>query len=153
MTDDYTDDLDALADVPVDEGEIAQGRKDALVPAGWYTTDPEQLAVTVGKSEKTGRPYARAFGVMTGPEEGRVGFSWSWQRANRREESGEDTGKPDGMYRNYMTLVGLYEKSVGAKPKTVREVNEFVGTTPLQVRVIQTRQDDNMVVALRLPPA
>lgn len=154
MTDDYTEDVqvDALADIPVDEGEVQQGLKDASMAAGWYTTDPEVATVTTGKSEKTSRPYARFFGRVVGPEDGRIGFGWSWQRENRMTPDGQDTGKPDGMYQNYITLVQLYQRAFEVKPQTVADVNKFVATTPLQVRIVKGRDGGNFVVALRLPP-
>src|SRR3990167_839134 len=140
--------LDSLADVPIDTGEVAQGAKDAKMTAGWYTTDPEAAVVKVGKSEKNGRAYARFFGRVVGAEEGRIGFAWSWIRFNRVRDGG-DTGKPDMLYKAYVDLVGLYEKAFEAKPEKVSDINRFVETTPIQVRVIPGN-DDPMVVQFRL---
>ena len=144
--------LDTLADVPVDTGEVAQGLKDASMPAGWYTTDPEQGVVSVGRSEKTNRPYARFFGVITGAETGKYGFGWSWERHNRVTD-GVDTGKPDQMYKNYATLVTLYEKAREEKPKKVSDVNQFVAGTAIQIRLVPGRDGgDPFMVAMRLVP-
>ena len=142
--------LDLLADVPVDDSEVAQGLKDSKATPGWYTTDPENLVVKTGKAAKTGRAYARAFGLMTGPESARIGFAWSWERQNWKDADGTDTGKPDGLYKNYVTLVALYTKACEAKPKKVSDVNAFVQQTPIQVRVIVKKNGYEDVVAFRL---
>lgn len=129
--------LDALADVPVDMGEVEQGQKDASMAKGWYTTDPEVAAVTVGKSEKTGRPYGRYFGRVFGPEDSKFGFGFSWQRENRKDKDGVDTGKPDGMYETYTHLVALYKKATGENPKTVNgDLIPFLTSGPFQLHIV-----------------
>ena len=136
--------LDQLADVPVDMGEVEQARKDASLARGWYTTDPENSVVTVGKAKDSGRLYARFFGVVSGPEEGRYGFGWSWERRNRIID-GVDTGKPDGMYQTYTNLLKLYQSVAGEAPKKVSDLNEFVRVTPLLVNIIQGKDGGNFL--------
>lgn len=144
--------LDTLADIPVDMGEVTQGLKDASLPAGWYTTDPELGIVSVGRSDKTSRPYARFFGAITGPESGKYGFGWSWERHNRIVD-GVDTGKPDQMYKNFATLVTLYEKAHEERPKKVDDVNKWVASIPIQIRLVPGRDGgDPFLVAMRLVP-
>lgn len=142
--------LDVLADVPLDEGEVQKGKADSLLKVGSYTTDPENTMVRVDKSKGDGRPYARSFGIVRGPEEGRLGFAFSWERRNRVID-GFDTGKPDFLYRNYCRLFDLYTETMEAKPKKATDLVHFVQTVPLKLRVIQ-RQDgsDNMVVNISL---
>ena len=143
----YTEDanLAALADGPVDMGEVDRGAKDASIAKGWYVTDPENSTVTVGIAKDSGRNYARYFGKVVGPEETMWGFGWSWERRNRITKDGENTGKPDNMYQTYINLVTLYTKVHRESPKRVSDLNAWVRRTPLQVNIIQGKSGGNFL--------
>ena len=143
--------LDSLADVPVDESEVAQATKDALPKAGWYTTEPEGATLKVGKAEASGRPYGRFFGKAVGPEDARLGFGFSWERRNRIVD-GVDTGKPDQMYVNYTRLVAMYKASQEVAPSKVQDILTFLASVPIQMRIVPNRDGtDYFVVGLKLP--
>mgnify|MGYP001576305371 FL=1 len=149
---DYDAEIDVLADVPIDEGEVQKGKSDSLLAEGRYTTSPEDTITRTAQTRDGRRPYASVFGVVNGPEPGRIGFRFSWIRQNRAID-GVDTGKPDSMFKNYCKLVDLYAQAYpGEKPKKVTDLYHFVTTMPLQYRVIKNREgDDNMVVNISLP--
>ena len=88
--------------------------------------------------------YARFFGVVRGPEEGRYGFGWSWERQNWVEE-GVDTGKPDRMYQTYTNLVALYRTAHGEPPKTVGDLHTYLRTTPIMVNIIKGKNGGNFL--------
>ena len=155
----------------VSEEEVKQTEKDSILPQGTYTTVPE-FKVTLG--EKDGRKNARLFGRIFKVEEngdetkGAIGYPLSWQRRNKMEEikdestgvviDKKDTGKPDYLSKMFAQAVKAYTVAFGEAPTEVDNegtVNINIGKVitylrdyPHKIRVIQTQNNENMVVAI-----
>ena len=155
----------------VSEEEVKQTEKDSILPVGTYTTIPE-FKVTLG--EKDGRKNARLFGRIFKLDEndqetkGAIGYPLSWQRRNKIEKIKEettgvvieekDTGKPDYLSKNFTQAVKAYTVAFGEAPTEVADdgtVNINIGKVisylrdyPHKLRIIQTQNNENMVVAI-----
>ena len=162
--------VDDLFKQYVSEEEVKQTEKDSILPVGTYTTIPE-FKVTLG--EKDGRKFARLFGRISKVDEkeeetkGAIGYPLSWQRRNKIErtknEAGivteeKDTGKPDYLSKMFTQAVKAYTVAFGEAPTeldNVGNVNINIGKVitylrdyPHKLRVIQTQNNENMVVAI-----
>ncbi|KKN66140.1 hypothetical protein LCGC14_0474300 [marine sediment metagenome] len=155
----------------VSEEEVKQTEKDSILPVGTYTTIPE-FKVTLG--EKDGRKNARLFGRIFKVDEhdveikGAIGYPLSWQRKNKFEEikdestgvviDKKDTGKPDYLSKMFAQAVKAYTVAFGEAPTELDDagtVNVNIGKVitylrdyPHKVRVIQTQNNENMVVSI-----
>lgn len=155
----------------VSEEGVKQIEKDSILPQGTYTTIPE-FKVTLG--EKDGRKNARLFGRISKVDEndvetkGAIGYPLSWERRNKIERiKDKDTGvvieeketdKPDYLSKNFAQAVKAYTIAFGEAPTELDEqgnVNINVGKVisylrdyPHKLRVIQTQNNENMVVAI-----
>ena len=155
----------------VSEEEVKQTEKDSILPVGTYTTIPE-FKVTLG--EKDGRKFARLFGRISKVDEkdeeikGAIGYPLSWQRRNKLEKikdeatgvviETKDTGKPDYLSKMFTQAVKAYTVAFGEAPTEVDDqgvVNVNIGKVitylrdyPHKIRVIQTQNNENMVVSI-----
>ena len=155
----------------VSEEEVKQTEKDSILPVGTYTTIPE-FKVTLG--EKDGRKNARLFGRIFKVDEhdeetkGAIGYPLSWQRRNKLEKikdestgvviETKDTGKPDYLSKNFTQAVKAYTVAFGEAPTEVADdgtVNINIGKVisylrdyPHKLRIIQTQNNENMVVSI-----
>ena len=155
----------------VSEEEVKQTEKDSILPVGTYTTIPE-FKVTLG--EKDGRKNARLFGRIFKLDEhdqetkGAIGYPLSWVRKNKLEKikdettgvviEEKDTGKPDYLSKMFAQAVKAYTVAFGEAPTEVDDegtVNINIGKViaylrdyPHKIRVIQTQNNENMVVAI-----
>lgn len=159
--------LDELLEQQVAMDQVKQAEKDLLLPAATYTTVPA-LKLKLTRNDQ-GRQFARFFGgivasLESGEEvKGNVGFSISWERANRLDrETGGDTGKPDNATKLYVQAVAAYKKAYGEAPSTTGDVIKYLRDYPVRVRVIQIGvpternpepdgEAGNMVVAISAP--
>ena len=155
----------------VAEEEIKQTEKDSILPQGTYTTIPD-FKVTLG--EKDGRKNARLFGRISKTDEndvetkGAIGYPLSWIRKNKIEKikdettgvviEEKDTGKPDYLSKMFAQAVKAYTVAFGEAPTELDDagtVNVNIGKViaylrdyPHKVRVIQTQNNENMVVSI-----
>jgi len=160
--------IDDLYSMQVSEEEVKQTEKDSILPIGTYTTTPE-FRVTVGN--KNGRRFARLFGKITLAQEGKedikgaIGYPLSWDRRNKiikvtDDETGavteKDSGKPDYLSKNFVQAVKAYTVAHGEAPldeKDPTKINPGLVVAYLRdyahrLRVIQTQNNENMVVAI-----
>ena len=167
--------VDDLFQQFVSEEEVKQTEKDSILPVGTYTTVPEgKPAWTVKIGEKDGRKFARLFGkivlIKENEEEvsGSIGYPLSWQRRNKLEKikdettgvviETKDTGKPDYLSKNFTQAVKAYTVAHGEAPTEVDDqgnVNINIGKVitylrdfPHKLRIIQTQNNENLVVAI-----
>lgn len=135
-----------IFDAPMNNTEAKAEEKKLLLPEGWYTTDGE-LSLTP-KTTDEGRRVARYFGGITfnkDPERtGKIGFGFSPDVVYKE---GED--KADFGYRLFLSARKAYIESTGTEPATIADVVRYVERTPVQLRVIQTPDNENLVVAIR----
>ena len=155
----------------VSEEGVKQIEKDSILPIGTYTTIPE-FKVTLG--EKDGRKNARLFGRISKTDEndveikGAIGYPLSWERRNKIErikdtDTGvvieeKETDKPDYLSKNFAQAVKAYTVAFGEAPTEVDDkgnVNINIGKVitylrdyPHKLRVIQTQNNENMVVSI-----
>ena len=163
--------VDDLFQQFVSEEEVKQTEKDSILPQGTYTTIPE-FKVTLG--EKDGRKNARLFGRIIKTDEngvetkGAIGYPLSWQRRNKLEKikdettgvviEEKDTGKPDYLSKNFAQAVKAYTVAHGEAPTelddqgnlnvNVGKVITYLRDYPHRLRVIQTQNNENMVVSI-----
>ena len=163
--------VDDLFKQYVSEEEVKQTEKDSILPVGTYTTIPE-FKVTLG--EKDGRKFARLFGRISKVDEhdqetkGAIGYPLSWQRRNKMEQikdettgiviEKKDTGKPDYLSKMFTQAVKAYTVAFGEPPTELDDqgtVNINIGKVitylrdyPHKIRVIQTQNNENMVVSI-----
>ena len=155
----------------VSEEEVKQTEKDSILPQGTYTTIPE-FKVTLG--EKDGRKNARLFGRISKTDEndaetkGAIGYPLSWIRKNKfdkikDETTGvvieeKDTGKPDYLSKMFAQAVKAYTVAFGEAPTeldnagtvnvNIGKVITYLRDYPHKLRVIQTQNNENMVVSI-----
>ena len=155
----------------VSEEGVKQIEKDSILPVGTYTTIPE-FKVTLG--EKDGRKNARLFGRIFKTDEndeetkGAIGYPLSWERRNKIESiKDKDTGiviekketdKPDYLSKNFAQAVKAYTIAFGEAPTeldkqgnvniNVGKVISYLRDYPHKLRIIQTQNNENMVVAI-----
>jgi len=115
--------LDDLFDEHVDVEAIKAAEKAMSLPKGNYTTVPP-LKLTI-KPGKTGRKFTVlsgevfSFNEATGKEtRGRTSYFVSWIPRNSHiwadgVDTGEDSGKPDGMTKLYIQAQKAYLKAFG----------------------------------------
>ncbi len=163
--------VDDLFQQFVSEEEVKQTEKDSILPQGTYTTIPE-FKVTLG--EKDGRKNARLFGRIIKTDEngvetkGAIGYPLSWIRKNKfdkikDETTGvvieeKDTGKPDYLSKNFAQAVKAYTVAHGEAPTeldsegnlniNIGKVISYLRDYPHKLRVIQTQNNENMVVSI-----
>ena len=75
---------------------------------------------------------------------GKIGFGMS---PDVKYKEGED--KADWNYRMFLGARKAFIEATGAEPATDGDVIRYVETYPIQVRVVQTESDENMIVAFR----
>lgn len=146
--------IDDLFNEQVNEEAVNKAQSEMLLPVGTYTTIPQFKITKMGR-DKNNRPFARFYGECEfGQHKGRIGFGLSWERRNARvkdEVSGElveDPSKPDRAYKNYVMAVKAYKAAHGEAPSNVGAVLEYLQNYPVKLRLIQTQDGENMVVAI-----
>ncbi len=163
--------VDDLFQQFVSEEEVKQTEKDSILPQGTYTTIPE-FKVTLG--DKDGRKNARLFGRIIKTDEdgvetkGAIGYPLSWQRRNKLEKikdettgvviEEKDTGKPDYLSKMFAQAVKAYTVAHGEAPTeldaegtlnvNIGKVITYLRDYPHKIRVIQTQNNENMVVSI-----
>lgn len=136
-----------IFDTPADNTLAKAEAKKLLLPEGWYTTElPTTL--TPRRDEETGRRVARFFATIINNKQpdvtGKIGFGMS---PDVKYKEGED--KADWNYRMFLGARKAFIEATGAEPATDGDVIRYVETYPIQVRVVQTESDENMIVAFR----
>ena len=147
MADQFTlDQLHGIETDPESEKKVSQSLQ---LPAGTYNSQPE-LQMTLGRSDKTGRAYARYFGQFQGTGEvaaasGKAGFGLSWEPRFK-----DDTGKADNMTKLFNQASKTYRLAHGIAehaPVPVADVLQYLQKYSVAVRFMQG-DDDNIAVAI-----
>lgn len=146
MADELTlDQLHGIETDPESEKKVSQSLQ---LPVGTYNSVPE-LTMTLGKSAKTGRAYARFFGQFQGTGEvaaaqGRVGFGLSWEPRYKED------GKADLMTKLFAQATKTYRLAhqiQGHDPVAVTDVLTYLQKYSVGVRFIQG-DEDNIAVTI-----
>ena len=152
-------DIENLWEDQVNDQEVKQMESELLLPVGTYVTVPGSFGRKDFIDEENGnRRVASFFGkiVMTDPETnkevvGAKGYRISPDRRNKiTEEDGvkTDTGKPDFKSNLYVQAVKAYTVAYGEAPKKVVDVLTYLTEFPHRVRVIKTKDNSNLIVAI-----
>ena len=145
--------LDELFHEEVKSDEVKKAQAEMLAPVGTYTTIPPFTMTKLGK-DKNGRPFARFFGdAQFGDHKHKFGLGLSWVRKNARvkdEATGElvESDKPDRSFKNYVMATNAYKAAYGEDPGSVGDVLKYLQDYPIRLRIIQTSDGENMVVAV-----
>lgn len=152
-------DLENLWEDQVNDQEVKKMESELLLPAGTYLTVPGAFKKKDFIDEENGnRRIASFFGsiIMTDPETGKEvkgarGYRISPDRRNKIvEEDGKqvDTGKPDFKSALYVQAVKAYTVAYGEAPNKVVDVFTYLTEFPHRVRVIKTKDNSNLIVAI-----
>jgi len=134
-----------IFDTPLDNEQAKAEAQKLLLPDGWYTTEAPQTLTP--KVMDDGRRVANYFATVRNnktEDAGKIGFRFS---PDVRYKDGED--KADWNYRMFLSARKAYIEATGNEPKTADDVVRYVETYPIQVRIVRTKDDENMVAALR----
>lgn len=135
-----------IFDNPLDNEAAKAEEKKLLLPEGWYTTElPTTLTAKVNDE---GRRVARYFATVINNKDterrGKIGFGMS---PDVKYKEGED--KADFSYRMFLNARKALIEATGAEPSTEADVVRYIETYPVQLRIIQTPDNENLVVAIR----
>lgn len=133
-----------------DEEAIKQTEQELLIPNGTYTT-VAPLKVKIGKTSKDNRPYAMFSGRIQVGDKTRFfpRFFLSWEKRTKKDQDGNDTGKADRQYTNYVMADKAFRTATGKSAGNVGEVVQYLTEYPTRLRVIQLSDSgENMVVAI-----
>ena len=141
--------LEQLHGIETDPESEKKASQSLQLPAGTYNSVPE-LTLTVGRSEKTNRAYARFFGTFKGTgdvaaAQGKAGFGLSWEARYK-----DDTGKADILTRLFNGAAKTYRLAMGLPEHgkvSVKDVLEYVQKYSVAVRFMQG-DDDNVALAI-----
>lgn len=140
--------LEDLFQESVNEEEVKKAQAEMLLKQGTWTTTPPFTITKIGK-DKNNRPFARFFGSITlGEEIGKIGVGMSWVHKFAKDKDGNETEKPDRSYKNYVMAHNAYKAAYGQEATSVGDVLKYVQDYPVRLRVIQTSDGENMVVAI-----
>ena len=135
-----------IFDTPLDNEQAKAEEKKLLLPAGWYTT--ELPTTFTPKTNDEGRRFGRFFATVVNNKQqdvrGKIGFGLS---PDVRYKDGED--KADFSYRMFLAARKAFIAATGAEPQSASEVMRYLTEYPVQLRVIQTPDNENMVVAVQ----
>lgn len=140
--------LEDLFNEQVDQQQVDEAARKMLLPVGTYTTEPP-FTPTI-KKDKNGRLGIRFWGtVRLGDVQGKIGYALSHVYKNAVDwETGEPIEKPDRAYKNYVQASKAYKVAHGQGASNVGEVVAYLRDYPHRLRVIQTSDGENMVVAI-----
>ena len=140
--------LEDLFGEQVNQEQVDEAARKMLLPVGTYTTEPP-FTPTIRK-DKTGRLGVRFWGtVVLGDTKGKIGYALSSiYKAAVDWETGEVTEKPDRAYKNYVQAAKAYKIAHGQEASNVGEIVAYLRDYPHRVRIIQTSDGENMVVAI-----
>ena len=143
--------MDSLFEEAVKEAEIEQAEKDLLLPKGSYSTVPGEFTGKL-KLDKNGRKIISFWGSVVGgsddkPLTGKIGIGFSHIRKNKVDnDTGEDTGKPDFLYSQYLKVVNAFKDAhEGQSPANVKEVADYLAEYPVRLSIGITKTLANMV--------
>jgi hypothetical protein len=135
-----------IFDVVLDNEEAKREAQKLLLSDGWYTTEAPQTFTP--KVSDDGRRVANYFATIRNnknPEEtGKIGFRFS---PDVRYKPGED--KADWNYRMFLAARKAFIEATGVEPSTEADVVRYIEQYPVQLRVVRTKDDENMVASIR----
>lgn len=145
--DEYNEQLEQdIFDSPLDNEVAKREQKKLLLPDGWYTT--EAPTTFTPKVADDGRRVARFFAAITNMKNpdvtGKIGFGMS---PDLRYKEGED--KADFNYQMFLSARKAFIAATGQEPSRESDVIRYIAEYPIQIRIVQTKNDENMVVAVR----
>ena len=134
-----------IFDTRLDNEQAKSEEKKLLLGEGWYTTEPP--VTFTPKVTEQGRRVGRFFATVhpnKGGDPGKIGFGVS---PDVRYKEGEE--KADFGYRMFLAARKAYVAATGAEPEKESDVMRYLTEYPTQVRVIQTEDNENLVVSIR----
>ena len=135
-----------IFDNALDNEQAKSEEKKLLLPEGWYTT--ELPTTLTAKINDEGRRVARYFATVINNKDanitGKIGFGLS---PDVRYKDGED--KADFSYRMFLNARKAFIEATGVEPEKEGDVVRYVAEYPVQLRIIHTPDNENLVVAVR----
>lgn len=162
--------LEDLFGEQVDQQQLDEAARKLLLPNGTYTTEPpfnpkisirdiatgaivdsSQPGFKLDKSKH--RRMANLWGtVVHGDTRGKIGYRLSPDYKNAVDwETGVELDKPDAAYKNYVQASKAYKVAHGISGDagvTVAEILAYLRDYPHRLRIMQTSDGENRVVAI-----